>query len=53
MNKKYLGSDFDNFLTDHGMLMDAELIAILRGFVYRISNLMKEMNSQKPKWLTA
>lgn len=42
MNKKYLGSDFDSFLTEHGMLMDAELIAILRGFAYLISNLMKE-----------
>jgi predicted transcriptional regulator len=42
MNMKYLGSDFDNFLTEHGMLMDAELIVILRGFAYLISNLMKE-----------
>jgi predicted XRE-type DNA-binding protein len=47
MNKKYLGGDFDGFLAEHGVLTDAESIAIQRVFVYQISNLMEKQGLTK------
>lgn len=46
MNKKYLGSDFDDFLAEHGMLATVKSIAILCVFAYQISILMEKKELQ-------
>jgi antitoxin HicB len=43
MNRKHLGSDFDDFLREEGLLDDAEAVASKRVLAYQIS---KEMEQQ-------
>jgi len=42
MNKKHLGSDFDDFLREEGLLDEAEAVASKRVLAYQISQEMKQ-----------
>lgn len=44
---EYLGSNFDNFLTEEGLLVEAEAIAIKRVIAYQVAELMKEKQLTK------
>ena len=37
MNKKHIGSDFDDFLVEHGILTDTETAAIKRVIAYQVT----------------
>jgi predicted XRE-type DNA-binding protein len=43
MNDKYLGSDFDDFLAEEGLLVEVEATAIKRVIAYQIE---QEMNQK-------
>ncbi len=47
MNENYLGSDFDEFLAEEGLLEEAEAIAVKRVLAFQISELMKTQNISK------
>lgn len=47
MNEKYLGSDFDDFLAEEGILAEAEAVAIKRVIAYQVALLMQEQNLTK------
>ena len=47
MKKPHLGSDFDAFLTDEGMLEDAEAVAVKRVIAFQISKEMERCNLSK------
>lgn len=47
MNRKHVGSNFDDFLAEHGILIDTETTAIKRVIAYQISILMEEQGLTK------
>lgn len=47
MNKKHIGSDFDDFLREEGLLDDAEVVASKRVLAYQISQAMKQRDLTK------
>lgn len=47
MKHSNLGSNFDNFLQDEGLLTEAEAVATKRVIAYQISQLMEEQNISK------
>ena len=47
MNKTYLGSDFDDFLTEDGILAETEAVAIKRVIAFQVAQLMEEQNLTK------
>jgi DNA-binding Xre family transcriptional regulator len=47
MDEKYLGSDFDDFLAEDGILAEAEAVAIKRVIAYQVAKLMEEQNLTK------
>jgi len=47
MNETYIGSDFDDFLSEEGLLEEAEAMAVKRVLAYQINELMKEQNLSK------
>ena len=47
MKTEHLGSDFDSFLEEEGLLAEAEAVAVKRVVAYQIAQLMKEMNLTK------
>lgn len=47
MNKKHIGSDFDDFLAEHVILTDTETTAIKRVIAYQVSKLMEEQGLTK------
>lgn len=47
MNNKHLGSDFDDFLQDEGLLAEAEATAIKRVLAYQIQKEMEERHLTK------
>lgn len=47
MNKKHIGSDFDDFLIEEGLLEEAEAVAVKRVLAYQINELMKAQNLSK------
>jgi len=47
MNNEHLGSNFDDFLQQEGMLAEIEATAIKRVIAFQISELMKEHNLSK------
>lgn len=47
MNVKHLGSSFDDFLAEEGLLAEVEAVAIKRVIAYQIAELMKERNLTK------
>ncbi len=47
MNEKYIGSDFDDFLAEEGLLVEAEAVAMKRVVAFQIATLMAEQNITK------
>jgi len=47
MKEEYIGSDFDDFLEEEGVLADAEALAIKRVIAYQITQIMVEQNITK------
>jgi antitoxin HicB len=47
MDEKYLGSDFDDFLVEEGILAEAEAVAIKRVIAFQVAQLMEEQNLTK------
>jgi predicted XRE-type DNA-binding protein len=47
MNENAIGSDFDDFLAEEGLLEEAESTAVKRVLAYQISELMREQNLSK------
>ena len=47
MKTVHLGSDFDDFLEEEGLLAEAEAVAVKRVVAYQIAQLMKETNLTK------
>ncbi|MBE7549885.1 MAG: XRE family transcriptional regulator [Anaerolineales bacterium] len=47
MKAEYLGSNFDEFLAEEGLLAEAEAVAIKRVIAYQIAELMREKNLTK------
>ena len=47
MKKQYLGSNFDDFLAEEGLLVEAESVAVKRVIAYQIAQLMQEQNLSK------
>lgn len=47
MKNKYIGSNFDDFLEDEGLLAEVESAAIKRVIAFQISELMKEHKLSK------
>lgn len=47
MNKKHIGSSFDDFLAEEGLLEEAETVAIKRVIAYQVRQLMKEKKITK------
>lgn len=47
MDAKHLGSDFDDFLRDEGLLEEAEAVASKRVLAYQISEAMKAQDLSK------
>ncbi len=44
MREEHLGSDFDDFLSEEGLLGHCEAVAIKRTIAFQISELMQEQN---------
>ena len=47
MENKHIGSDFDDFLAEEGLLEQAETIAVKRVIAYQVEQLMKQQNLSK------
>ncbi len=47
MKSKHLGSGFDEFLEEEGILEEAEAVAIKRVIAFQIEELMREQNLTK------
>jgi len=47
MNSEHIGSDFDDFLRDEGLLEDAEAVATKRAIAFQIAREMKERGITK------
>jgi len=47
MDEKYLGSEFDEFLAEEGILADVEAVAIKRVIAYQVAQLMEDQNLTK------
>jgi antitoxin HicB len=47
MNEKHIGSDFDDFLAEEGLLEEAEAVAVKRVLAFQIKELMDEQNLSK------
>lgn len=47
MNTQHIGSDFDDFLAEEGLLAEAEAVAIKRVIAFQIQKVMAEQNLSK------
>ncbi|MEX2172687.1 MAG: helix-turn-helix transcriptional regulator [Pirellulales bacterium] len=47
MKNRHLGSDFDDFLSEHGLLADAEAVAIKRVLAFQLAKLMEKEQISK------
>ena len=47
INKKHLGSSFDDFLAEEGILAETESVAIKRVLAWCVENAMKEEDISK------
>jgi DNA-binding transcriptional regulator LsrR (DeoR family) len=47
MKEEYLGSDFDDFLAEEGLLAETEAVAIERVIALQVAELMQDMNLSK------
>ncbi len=52
MNEKHIGSDFDDFLAEEGLLVEAEAIAMKRVIAFQIAKLMAEQKVTKSEMAT-
>ena len=46
-NKKHIGSRFDEFLQEEGLLEDAQAVAIKRVLAFQLAQLMKQQSLSK------
>ena len=47
MNNKHIGSNFDDFLEEEGILAEAEAVAIKRVIAFQVEQMMKEQHLPK------
>jgi DNA-binding Xre family transcriptional regulator len=47
MNENHIGSDFDDFLTEEGLLEDTEAVAVKRVLAFQIKEMMEAQNLSK------
>lgn len=47
MNEKYVGSNFDEFLEEEGLLAEVEAVAVKRVIAFQITQLMESSNISK------
>jgi antitoxin HicB len=47
MNQNYIGSEFDDFLTEEGLLEEAEAVAVKRVLAFQIKEMMEAQNLSK------
>ncbi|MBF0164324.1 MAG: XRE family transcriptional regulator [Magnetococcales bacterium] len=47
MTNPHIGSDFDDFLSEEGLLAEVEAVAVKRVFAFQVARLMKEQNLTK------
>jgi len=47
MKNEYIGSDFDDFLSEEGLLEEAEAVAVKRVLAYQIKEMMVAQNLSK------
>ena len=47
MNNEHIGSNFDDFLTEEGLLAETETVAVKRVIAYQVEQMMKEQNLTK------
>jgi DNA-binding Xre family transcriptional regulator len=47
VNKKHVGSNFEDFLQEEGLLADAEAVAVKRVIAFQVTRLMEEQNITK------
>ena len=47
MNKKHIGSNFDDFLQEEDLLTDAQAVAVKRVIAFQVARLMEEQNITK------
>ena len=47
MNEDFIGSDFDDFLTEEGLLEGTEAIAVKRVLAFQIKEMMEAQNLSK------
>jgi antitoxin HicB len=47
MNNEHIGSNFDDFLAEEGLLAEAETVAVKRIIAYQVDQMMKEQNLTK------
>jgi antitoxin HicB len=47
MKEQYVGSNFDDFLTEEGLLAEAEAVAVKRVIAFQLAQVMKEQNLSK------
>ena len=47
MKHKYIGSNFDDFLAEEGLLAETETVAVKRVIAYQVEQMMKEQNLTK------
>ena len=47
MNEEYIGSNFDDFLTEEGLLEEAEAVAVKRVLAFQIKEMMEAQNLSK------
>jgi len=47
MSEKHLGSDFDDFLEEEGILAGTEAVAVKRVIVFQVEQMMIEQNLSK------
>ncbi len=47
MSNKFIGSDFDEFLAENGILEEVETVAVKRVLAFQIADLMKDQKLTK------
>lgn len=47
MSNKFIGTDFDDFLAEEGLLAEAEAVAIKRVLAFQIAQIMNEQSLTK------
>jgi len=47
MNNKHIGSNFDDFLEEEGLLAEAEAVAIKRVIAFQVEQMMQEQHLSK------